>query len=180
MNIYNWITTVFSVTKILYFKMEEVFSFQLPLLRDPYFSHKITEVEGSCFVSAQRWRRIGYPVLWLTSNCSVRVIESSKVTKPERCLNILAGKYIYFNYWDVVLSQWHLIKYKETYLFPLIWRQPLVKSWNTAVPICSIKDTIWILVGCFSTQAIVQPWFSYGFELLSATGELVNWGSLPA
>lgn len=49
MNIYNWITTVFSVTKILYFKMEEVFSFQLPLFRDAYFSHKITEVEGSCF-----------------------------------------------------------------------------------------------------------------------------------
>lgn len=49
MNIYNWITTVFSVTKILYFKMEEVFSFQLPLLRDLYFSHKITAVEGSFF-----------------------------------------------------------------------------------------------------------------------------------
>lgn len=61
-----------------------------------------------------------------------------------------------------------LIKYKETYLFPLIWRQPLVESWNTAVPICSIKDNIWIVVGYFNTEAIVQPWFSYGFELLSA------------
>lgn len=49
MNIYNWITTVFSVTKILYFKVEEVFSFQLPLLGDLYFSHRITAVKGSCF-----------------------------------------------------------------------------------------------------------------------------------
>lgn len=49
MNIYNWITAVFSVMKILYFKIEEVFSFQLPRLGDLYFSRKITEVEGSCF-----------------------------------------------------------------------------------------------------------------------------------
>lgn len=49
MNIYNWITAVFSVMKILYFKIEEVFSFQLPCLGDLYFSRKITEVEGSCF-----------------------------------------------------------------------------------------------------------------------------------
>lgn len=50
MNIYNWITTVFSVMKTLYFKIEEVFSFQLSLFRDPYFSHEITEVElRPCF-----------------------------------------------------------------------------------------------------------------------------------
>lgn len=67
-----------------------------------------------------------------------------------------------------MLSQWRLSKCKETYLFPLIWRQPLEKLWNAAVPICSIKDSIWIVFGYFNTQAIEQPWFSYGFELLSA------------
>lgn len=54
MNIYNCITTVFSVIKILYFKMEEVFPFQQPLCRDSYLSHKITELKAHVLVLAQR------------------------------------------------------------------------------------------------------------------------------